>query len=69
MPDIWDAGLYRQRAAAWRDRALARDADAAGREVCIRIARDYEILAQTLDEIERLASGAADDAEAGDATQ
>jgi hypothetical protein len=40
-----------------------RDADAARRETCIRIARDHESLALTLDEMERLAGGAVDDAE------
>ncbi len=54
MPDIWNSEVYRQRAAAWRERALQLAEDDAARDVCVSIATDYDRLALTLEERERL---------------
>jgi hypothetical protein len=43
MPDQWDANVYRERAAAWRERAAELDGDE--KAACISIADGYEKLA------------------------
>jgi transposase len=54
MPYSWDSAVYWQRAAAWRERAhLLAEADRT-RDICLSIATDYERLARTLEERERL---------------
>jgi hypothetical protein len=58
MPDIWDSAVYRQRAAAWRERAHQLAEPDAARDIFVSIATDYESLARTLEERERLAKPA-----------
>jgi hypothetical protein len=53
MPDIWNSEGYRQRAAAWRERALLLTETDATRDICIKIAADYESLARMLEAQER----------------
>jgi hypothetical protein len=47
MPDSWDPTVYRQRAAAWRDRALLCE-DERQRDACAVIAEGYDRLADLL---------------------
>ena len=58
MPDVWDSAVYRERAAAWRKRALQLAENDAARHFCVSIATDYESLARTLEERERQSEAA-----------
>ena len=49
MPESWDPEIYRQRAAAWRQKAASLPAEHAERQICIEIAEGYEKLAHLLD--------------------
>ena len=55
MPDTWDSSVYWQRAAVWRERALQLAEGDATLDICLSIVADYESLARTLEERERLA--------------
>jgi hypothetical protein len=54
LPDIWNSEDYRQRAVAWRERARRLTETDTTRDICIKIAADFESLARTLEERERL---------------
>jgi hypothetical protein len=54
MPDIRNSEVYQRRAAAWRERAPRLAEGDAARDVCVSIAVDYDRLALTLEERERL---------------
>ncbi len=58
MSDVWDSAIYRQRTAAWRERALQLAEGDAARNACVSIAADYDRLALTLEERERLLEAA-----------
>jgi hypothetical protein len=45
MPDNWDATVYCQRAAAWRQRAAALRKDDDQQDACVATAEGYERLA------------------------
>jgi hypothetical protein len=50
MPDAWDASVYRQRASAWRERAVElTENDPQAAASCISIAEGYEKLAALLE--------------------
>ena len=49
MPGSWDPEIYRQRAAAWRQKAASLPEEHAERQTCIEIAEGYEKLAHLLD--------------------
>jgi hypothetical protein len=48
MPDAWDPQVYRDRAAAWRQRAMLCD-DESQWDACIALADGYDRLADLLD--------------------
>jgi hypothetical protein len=48
MPDAWDPKVYRDRAAAWRNRALLCE-DERQRDACTVLAEGYDRLADLLD--------------------
>jgi hypothetical protein len=50
MSDTWDPFVYRQRAAAWRNRAIAMPEDTPKRSACVALAEDYDKLADLLEE-------------------
>jgi hypothetical protein len=43
MPDAWNAAIYRERAAAWRDKATTLPEGSREREVCQEIAQGMTI--------------------------
>jgi hypothetical protein len=49
MPDRWDPGVYRERAAAWRNKAATLPKDDPNRAPCLEIAEGYEKLADQLE--------------------
>jgi hypothetical protein len=56
MPDAWNAAIYRERAAAWRNKATTLPDDSRERDICRVIARGYDDLADLIEERERLSS-------------
>jgi hypothetical protein len=56
MPDAWNAAIYRERAAAWRNKATTLPDDSRERDICGMIAQGYDDLADILEERERLSS-------------
>jgi hypothetical protein len=54
MPDRWDPGVYRERAAAWRNKAATLPKDDPNRAPCLEIAEGYEKLADQLERRSRL---------------
>jgi hypothetical protein len=48
MPDAWNASIYRERAAAWRNKATTLPDDSRERDICGMIARGYDDLADIL---------------------
>jgi hypothetical protein len=50
MPETWDPTIYRERAAAWRNKAASLPEDSGERTLCVAIAADYEKLATLIEE-------------------
>jgi hypothetical protein len=53
MPEIWDAPVYRQRAAVWRKRAAEPPTNAEQTAACLSIAENYDHLANLSDDTEK----------------
>jgi hypothetical protein len=49
VPDSWDPATYRQRAAAWRDKAITLPEDHPERETCLKLAEGYDRLATLIE--------------------
>ena len=49
MPDAWNAAIYRDRAAAWRDKATTLPQGSRERDVCQDIAQGYDDLADLIE--------------------
>ena len=50
MPDVWNAAIYRQRAAAWRDKATTLPEGSRERDLCQDIAHGYDDLADLIEQ-------------------
>ena len=50
MPEAWNAAIYRERAAAWRDKATTLPEGSGEREVCQKIAQGYDNLANLIEQ-------------------
>ena len=50
MPETWDPTIYRERAAAWRNKAASLPDDHGERSLCVLIAENYEKLAALIEE-------------------
>jgi hypothetical protein len=50
VPEHWDPTYYRERAKAWREKAIMLPEDHAERAVCVEIAEGYEKLATLLEQ-------------------
>ena len=50
MPDAWNAAIYRERAAAWRDKAITLPEGSRERDVCQDIAQGYDDLADLIEQ-------------------
>jgi hypothetical protein len=50
MPDAWNAVIYRERAAAWRDKATTLPEGSRERDICREIAQGYDDLADFLEQ-------------------
>ena len=50
MPEAWDPTIYRERAAAWRNKAASLPEDSEERSLCVMIAEDYEKLAAVIEQ-------------------
>jgi hypothetical protein len=50
MPDAWNAAVYRERAAAWRDKATTLPEGSRERDICRDIAQGYDDLADLLEQ-------------------
>ena len=50
MPETWDPTIYRERAAAWRNKATSLPEDSGERGLCVTIAQNYEKLAELIEE-------------------
>jgi hypothetical protein len=50
MPDAWNAEGYRERAAAWRDKAMTLPEGGRERDICRDIAQGYDDLADLLEQ-------------------
>ena len=50
MPDAWNAVIYRERAAAWRDKAATLPEGSRERDVCRDIAQGYDDLADLIEQ-------------------
>ena len=48
MPNAWNAAIYRERAAAWRDKAATLPEGSRERDVCQEIANGYDHLADLI---------------------
>jgi hypothetical protein len=57
MPDAWNAAIYRERAAAWRDKAATLPEDSRERDVCQEIAHAYDELADLIEQIPKYRPG------------
>jgi hypothetical protein len=49
MPDAWNAAIYRERAAAWRDKATTLPEDSRERDLCRQLAQGYDELADLIE--------------------
>ena len=49
MPDSWDPKIYRQRAAAWREKAASLPEEHRERQICLDIAEGYEKLPRVIE--------------------
>ena len=49
MPDAWNAAIYRERAAVWRDKAITLPEGSRERDVCQDIAQGYDDLAELIE--------------------
>ena len=49
MPDSWDPKIYRQRAAAWREKAASLPEEHRERQICLDIAEGYDELARLIE--------------------
>ena len=49
MPDAWNAVIYRERAAAWRDKAITLPEGSRERDVCREIGQGYDRLADLIE--------------------
>jgi hypothetical protein len=54
MPYAWDPTIYRERAAAWRNKAASLPDDHGERPLCVLIAESYEKLAALIEERKKL---------------
>ena len=54
MPEAWDPTIYRERAAAWRNKAASLPEDNGERALCVMIAENYEKLAALIEAREGL---------------
>jgi hypothetical protein len=50
MPDAWNAAIYRERAAAWRDKATTLPEGSRVRDICREIAQAYDDLADLIEQ-------------------
>jgi hypothetical protein len=50
MPELWDPTIYRDRAAAWRNKAASLPENSKEQGLCVAIAQDYEKLAELIEE-------------------
>jgi len=50
MPDAWTAAIYKERAAAWRDKAISLPERSRERDVCQDIAQGYDDLAELIEQ-------------------
>jgi hypothetical protein len=50
MPDAWNAAIYRERAAAWRDKATTLPEGSRERDLCRQIAQGYDDLADLIEQ-------------------
>jgi hypothetical protein len=50
MPETWNPMTYRDRAAAWRNKAASLPEDHGVRSLCVMIAENYEKLAALIEE-------------------
>jgi hypothetical protein len=50
MPELWDPTIYRERAAAWRNKAAGLPENSEEQGLCLAIAQDYEKLAELIAE-------------------
>ena len=50
MPEAWDPTIYRERAAAWRNKATGLPENSEERSLCVMIAEDYEKLATVIEQ-------------------
>ena len=57
MPDAWNAAIYRERAAAWRDKATTLPEDSRVRDVCQEIAHAYDELADLIEQLPKYRPG------------
>jgi hypothetical protein len=57
MPDAWNAAIYRERAAAWRDKAATLPEDSRVRDVCQEIAQAYDELADLIEQLPKYRPG------------
>ena len=48
MPEAWDPTIYRERAAAWRNKATGLPENSEERSLCVMIAEDYEKVSATV---------------------
>ena len=59
MPDAWNAAVYRERAAAWRDKATTLPEGSRERDVCQEIAQGYDDLADLIEQQLQISTGPA----------
>jgi hypothetical protein len=50
MPDAWNAAIYRERAAAWRDKATTLPEGSRVRDICREIAQGFDDLADLIEQ-------------------
>jgi len=50
VPENWDPAFYRERAKAWRDKAITLPDDHPERAVCVELADGYDRLAALLEQ-------------------
>jgi hypothetical protein len=50
VPENWDPAYYRERAKAWREKAILLSEDDPEREVCVELAAGYDKLATLLEQ-------------------
>jgi hypothetical protein len=50
MPDAWNTAIYRERAAAWRDKATTLPEGSRVRDICREIAQGFDDLADLIEQ-------------------